>query len=71
MDTKKLLSEEEWLAMDRKDCRRAVGEDPETGNFMKFFNKYFMNSPKNYENSYEMYCEWYKLENSPLGKALK
>jgi hypothetical protein len=76
MDTSRLLSEEEWNKMGNEDRRVYVGLDGKTGNYVTLFTTYFGHS-RAFDlgtianNHYALYREWYVLEHSPLGKALR
>lgn len=77
MVTNRLLSREEWIPLTSAEVRAIVGEDVRNGNFLAFFRRYFGEETAdaicichNYD-SYELYRQWWILENTPLGKALK
>lgn len=67
-----MLTRQQWDGFTQEDCRRVVGEDPEFGSYMLFFEKYFGKDRfMKHTNSYDMYVIWYREEMSPLGQALK
>lgn len=71
-DTNRLLSNDEFLRLDVQGRRKLFGVKT---NYITFCRHFF--GEKRFEQifhttkSYGLYVEWYKLENSPLGKAMK
>lgn len=69
--SKPLLSWEEFDAMEYGECRLYITGQDDLGIRAWLETKGFKSEPKGDKDMYAIYVEYYKLEHSPLGQALK
>lgn len=69
--TDMIQSKDEWEQLTAPQIRAVFGECPKKGNYITFLSSYFGPKKTVSTHPYDLYTEWWTIENTPLGQELK